>query len=106
MNTEQTSKNIFTYILLKLQVNSLDSPEIEQLFAKHVCLGYFCFYILQWFSSTNTNNILIYLNNPFWVNAVLKFHAFCILTAHLKTVSWDSRIEKTWNFNYCLKMRY
>ena len=41
--------------------------------------------------------------NPFWVNALLKFYTFCILTANL--VSWVVRIEKAWNFTYCLKLR-
>ena len=71
----------FSSILLKLQVISLDSPEI----VRTTVLAASVFYILQWFSNTNTNNILICLNNRFWVNALLKFHAFCILAAHLET---------------------
>ena len=77
----------FSSILLKLQVTSLDSPEIVrttvlQNTSVSAASG---FYILQWFSNTNANNLLIYFNNPSWVNALLIFHAFFILTAYLET---------------------
>ena len=77
----------FSSILLKLQVTSLDSPQIVRTtFLQNASVSATStLYIFQWFSSTNTINILIYLKNPFWVNALLKFHAFCILTAHLET---------------------
>ena len=77
----------FSSILLKLQVTSLDSPEIVRttVLQNTSVLAASVFYILQWFSNSNTNYILIYSNKPFWVNALLKFHAFCFLTAHLET---------------------
>ena len=92
----------FSSILLKLQVTSLDSPQlVRTTFLQNASVSATsALYILQWFSSTNTINILIYSNNPFWVNALLKFHAFCILTAHLETsyLSCKNResIKITW----------
>ena len=50
-------------MLLKLQVIFLYSPEIEQLFWKTYLMATSVFYMLQCFSNTNTNNILIYLTH-------------------------------------------
>ena len=57
----------FSSILLKLQETSLDSPQIVRAtFLQNTSVwATSVFYILQWFSSTNTINIiLIYWNNP------------------------------------------
>ena len=77
----------FSSIQLKLQVTSLDLSEIVRttVLQNKSVWATSVFYILQWFSNTITNDILIYLNKPFWVNPLLKFHAFCVLTAHLET---------------------
>ena len=55
----------------------------------------------------NALAILIATNifNQFWINALLKFHASVFLQLIYKPVSWVARIEKAWDFKYCLKMR-